>query len=286
MNFNKFIFYKYTGCGNDFVLIDNRSLTFPTANRLFINKLCDRYQGIGADGLVLLQNSQSADFKMRIFNKDGSEAEMCGNGLRCLSRFIHYLQLASNHFCIETNSGILEVSLQADEVLVEFGAPKDIQWNITVPLAQSTLTLHLLNVGVPHAILFVNQVDNFNIEDLGKAIRYHPLFKPEGVNANFVSICDNGQINNRTYERGVEGETQACGTGATAAALAAAKLFSLPSPIKVNTLSSETLTVFFDFMDDRFTNVRMSGTAKMIYKGEFEPTQFLSESDALSYILK
>lgn len=275
-------FSKYTGCGNDFILCDNRSGSLSGLTSEAISQLCHRQLGIGADGIIFLEESDQADFKMRIFNADGSEAEMCGNGIRCLMKFIHELNLAGPLCTIETMQRRLTLRLQKDDVCVEMGNPTDVKWDVSlIPnVNQETLngyrvgldmlTLHLLNTGVPHAILFVDEIDSFDLAYWGPKVRYHPFFYPQGTNFNIATRPINGEMSIRTYERGVEGETLACGTGATAAALAAAYAMGYPAPIRVKTRSSEILEIGFDFDQGLFSAVTMTGPAKRTYRGEVE----------------
>lgn len=281
-------FSKYAGCGNDFILFDNRSGFLSDLTSEAIRHLCHRQQGIGADGIILLEESDKADYRMRIFNADGSEAEMCGNGIRCLMKYIHELGFSAPLCTIETMQRLLKLRLHQGDVCVEMGDPTDVQWNFPLQIESETLTLHLLNTGVPHAVLFVDQIDSFDLLKWGPKVRYHPFF-PQGTNFNVATRPENGEISVRTYERGVEGETFACGTGATAAALAAAYVTRCSSPIKVRTRSNEILEVGFQYKNGLyhsqpklsrgpksklqagcgiFSAVTMTGPAKRTYRGE------------------
>jgi diaminopimelate epimerase len=228
----KLQFYKYSGAGNDFILLDNRGETLPLSSQL-IESLCHRKMGIGADGVILLENSDVASIKMRIFNADGSEAEMCGNGVRCLIRFAQELGIEGD-LTVQTVERVLATQSHTDTVTVEMGQPTDIQCNLTV----DGLRCHHLNTGVPHLVLF----DDVDIEVVGPLLRYHPTFDPQGVNVNVARIVGD-TVHVRTYERGVEAETLACGTGATASALAACEIKGLKSPVQVIVASGDTLTV-------------------------------------------
>jgi diaminopimelate epimerase len=263
-------FAKYSGTGNDFILVDDRNQQFPLQNSALISKLCNRHQGIGADGLILLHPSTKADHRMRIFNADGFEAEMCGNGIRCLTKFIVRNHASTpNEFSIETMHRLIGVKLADNDVCVQMGPPTNLRWNLSTPLPEKSFTLHALDTGVPHTVAFVDTLQNLDVITLGHQIRHHPLFQPKGVNANFCRIDHKGELWIRTYERGVEGETQACGTGATACALAAAQIYSLPSPLKVHVLSGEVLTISFTANDASFDNVCMSGPAQQTFEGSF-----------------
>lgn len=266
MTYNTVSFSKYVGAGNDFICIDDRSLNFPVEDKPLIQRFCHRQFGIGADGLVLLQPSARADFKMRIFNSNGSEAEMCGNGLRCLAQFCKKLGFDRLQGNIETLAGILRFYLMGSEVAVEMSQPHSYRWHLKLPIMPG-FVVHFLNTGVPHAVHFHPHMAEIDIEQLGKEIRFHPEFQPDGANANFASIDPSGEIWCRTYERGVEAETLACGTGATAAALAAAYLYHLPSPIRVHTRSKEVLTISFTQANHEFSEVRMRGPSAFVYEG-------------------
>lgn len=258
-------FSKYAGSGNDFILIDNRALPFP-ANPPLIARLCHRQLGIGADGVILLENSQKADFRMRIFNADGGEAEMCGNGIRCLMRFIRELGGIRPTYKIETMHSLVTIAEEGEGVCVQMPEPFDIQWDMT--LNNIPHRIQRLNTGVPHAVLFVDDLEAETWMALAPHIRRHPSLAPEGTNVNFASLDPSGSLRVRTYERGVEGETLACGTGATASALAAAKCCGLKSPIRVLPRSEEPLLISFTWEGETPTQVAMTGPAHFIFRGE------------------
>lgn len=253
-------FSKYSGCGNDFILIDNRALFFDPNK---VSLLCDRRQGIGADGVVLLERSAAADHKMRIFNADGSEAEMCGNGIRCLMQFIQDTIAPHERCNIETMLRNLTVAMDGDHVKVDMGDPLHMEWSI--PL--EGYTWEQINTGVPHAVTFVQDLDGFPLEKVGPTIRRHPYFGPNGTNVNIATINDDGTVSVRTYERGVEGETLACGTGATATAIAASKKFGLKSPVSVKVRSNDLLKIGFEWNSDHISRVTLTGPAQKIFSG-------------------
>lgn len=222
-----FPFVKYQGAGNDFILIDDRNSTFPADHHALIRKLCRRKIGIGADGLILLCPDTDADFLMRIFNCDGYEAESCGNGLRCLVLFLQELGLSAQRYRIRTKDRIAECFFEGGRPVVDMGAPTGIRLGLDLGLAEA----HFAHTGVPHAVCFVPDVDVLDLNKKGRLLRHHPLFAPEGANANFAAIQPDGSIRVRTFERGVEGETLACGTGAAAVGAIASRLFHLRMPI-------------------------------------------------------
>jgi diaminopimelate epimerase len=268
-------FAKFVGCGNDFILIDNRLENFPLHRPQLISKLCHRQFGIGGDGIILLQSSQKADFRMRIFNPDNTEGEMCGNGLRCFVKWIESLGYKKGHYLIETLHGEIKAFIQDDSfVQVHMGNPKDIQWNVSLKFLGQTLIGHYLNTGVPHVVIFVENVEHIDVQEWGAALRHHSHWGDRGANVNFVEQVSNQKLKIRTYERGVEGETLACGTGATASALAAAFQNQISNPIIVETRSKENLLIDFSRIDDQFLDVSMSGPAKGIYCGQIDLDSF------------
>lgn len=260
-------FSKYAGCGNDFILIDDRNLFFPLSNKDKIQQLCNRQKGIGADGLILLQKSYLTDYRMRYFNADGLEAEMCGNGIRCLMKFIQEIESIRHSCSIETQCGNLELSVQGDKVSVEMPSPHSIQWQIPFSMDQKE-NVHYLNTGVPHVVLFVDQLDTFNLEKWGPYVRSHPTFSPQGTNFNIAQLTD-AKVRIRTFERGVEAETLACGTGAVAVALSAAFLNQISSPILIETASREIIAISFKNENGQFHQIKMVAPAVKNFEGSF-----------------
>ena len=251
------LFWKYSGAGNDFILIDDREQTFPI-DKTLISNLCRRKISIGADGLILLQHSSLADYRMRIFNADGSEAEMCGNGLRCLVKFILQVADIKALYTIETLAGIHTARYNADDVIVSMTPPSKIIWNQKI----LGYKVHTINTGVPHATIFLDDIDNIDLNTIGKEIRYHKKFQPDGINVNIAKKLPNNTIKIRTYERGVEQETLACGTGATAVALTS----KLKPPISILTHSRDTLII--NFSNNK--NITLQGPTQLIYQGKIK----------------
>lgn len=261
------VFWKFNGCGNDFILVDDRNGKFPLSSREWIAHLCHRRKGIGADGVILLIKSGKADLRMRIFNADGSEAEMCGNGIRCLAKLARHLGWQKKTLMIETMHRIYPITWEGEEIRVDLGPPIEERRRISLELFGHPLEVHFLNTGVPHAVIFLNnsaEWHQFDVALWGKGLREHSHFAPAGTNVNFAWVDPTRQIWLRTYERGVEAETWACGTGATAAALAAAQLYLLPSPIHVNLYSGDVLHISFS---PSFDKVSMTGGATLVYEG-------------------
>jgi len=258
----RFDFAKMVASGNDFIVVDNRKKAFPDKNRTLIQELCRFHTGIGADGLLLLENSKNADFRMRIFNPDGSEPTMCGNGARCIGSFAHSLKLVNKKYRFETGAGILNGEIVGKEMVKIFmGQPKNIKLHISAKIAGKQNKIHSINTGVPHAVIFFNNIEKADVASIGQEVRYSDIFKPEGTNVNFVQILGGDCIAIRTYERGVEAETLACGTGSTASALVSALLHGLKQKIKVKTKSGETLIV-----DTK--EISLTGPARVVFSGK------------------
>lgn len=263
-------FTKAVATGNDFIIIDNRESGIGDRGPELARKLCDRKYGVGADGLLLVEKSVSADFKMRIFNPDGSEAEMCGNGSRCIALYANTKKIAPDEMHIETLAGILNACVKGEEVRIRLTDPKDIQWNLCLMIQECPYKVSLANTGVPHVVHFVKDLESVEVKNLGPKMRYHEEFSPHGANVDFVKVIDKNKnrIAVRTYERGVENETLACGTGAVASAIIAAEAERLASPITVETRSKELLKVYFDIVEGEFKNVYLEGKAQLVYEGE------------------
>lgn len=265
----KWHFVKYSGAGNDFILFDNRENQFPLSS-FIVKQLCHRQEGIGADGVIFLEESSTADYKMRIFNADGSEAEMCGNGVRCLVDYIYFLGFGSDFIRIEIHHRVLIAKKNEKTITVEMGAPQNLRWTLPVQLEEKEFESHFLNTGVPHIVLFVPNPDQFDLHRWGPYLRRHSMFGPEGTNVNIAERTETQQLFIRTYERGVEAETLACGSGATACALAAAYQFNIPSPISVEVKSGSKLQIHFRREGDQFSEVTMSGEVRQIFQGSCE----------------
>jgi diaminopimelate epimerase len=266
-------FSKYSGCGNDFILIDNRSFFFPLHDEQYVRQLCHRRLGIGADGIILLEPSSRADFRMRILNSDGTEAEMCGNGIRCLMKFISQLLPSTLQCVVETDAGLIALKADGSSVQAAMHDPLDMQWNLEV----EGLCIHYLNTGVPHIVCFVDDIETVDLDQIGNKLRWHVQFAPKGANVNFATLdSQENVIRYRTFERGVEGETLACGTGAVAVALAAARLLGQASPATVLTSSGQRLIIDFQYDGHNFQNITMTGPADHVFDGQFICQNILS----------
>ena len=257
------------GAGNDFVLIDNRAQTIGLSREQIV-RLCDRHRGIGADGVILLvpPASKEAAWAWQFFNRDGSTGEMCGNGARCFARFVQKLTGSEGGFSFETEAGIITAAFAGGRVTVNLTGPKDLRLDQTLSLSTGNQTIHSLNTGVPHAVLFVDDADQAMVQQLGPEIRHHPHFGPKGTNVNFVQLLGTGRIRVRTFERGVEGETLACGTGVTASALIAARVHRFGPPVQVQVQGGDQLQVNFQEHNADFGEVKLTGPAEFVFDGE------------------
>jgi diaminopimelate epimerase len=265
-------FYKMSGSGNDFILIDNRSRqvetaigTLPVAD--FVRAVCEPKVSAGADGLILIQESAKADFGWRFFNADGSEVEMCGNGGRCAARFAYLNGIAKEKLSFETVAGIIDAEVKGDTVKLRLTDPCDLRTNETIRIDGRDYTINSINTGVPHVVLYVEDLDAFDVFDLGRHIRNHDHYQPRGTNANFVQSLDRRHIIVRTYERGVENETLACGTGCVASVLISAAKGLVESPVAVQVKSGEKLNIYFEKTASGFQNIYLEGKAKVVYAG-------------------
>jgi diaminopimelate epimerase len=260
-------FTKMNGAGNDFVLIDNRAGEIHL-DRSQIARLCDRHRGIGADGVLLLEKaSNNADFRMRYFNADGGEAEMCGNGARCFARFANKVAGAPEKVSFETPAGLIAAELAGDLVTLQMTDPTDLRLNINLPVADENNTVHFINSGVPHVVIPVAQIDDVDVRRGGSPVRHHEMFSPKGANVNFIEKHGPTKIAIRTYERGVEDETLACGTGVVASALVFAALEKVNGTVTVITRGGDELQVGFKKSGNEFRNVTLTGPAEFVFEG-------------------
>ncbi len=266
-------FYKMTGAGNDFVMVDNRDLALShILTRENIARLCNRRFGIGADGLIAIEPPQiKADVRMRYYNADGGEAEMCGNGARCFTAFVSHLSGGKiTKLWFETQAGTVRGLVNPDgSVSIRLTNPHGLKLNILPADNIIPAPVHFLNTGVPHAVVFLPDVENIDLNTMGAYLRYHRSFAPAGTNADFATVMSAQHLRLRTYERGVEGETLACGTGITATALLHAALTGAASPIKVDVAGGDTLSVAFTRIGStEFSDVTLTGPATIVFRGE------------------
>lgn len=264
-------FTKMNGAGNDFVVIDNRDLSHNLSKEQ-IALLCDRNRGVGGDGLLAVEPTDTdADYRFRYYNADGGEAEMCGNGARCFGRFTADLSPENtSEVSFETIAGTLTAKIVGKEVEVAMSNPHDFEPELRIEIPGISRPIHSVNTGVPHVVTFVDDLDGLDVKALGASIRYHEHFAPAGTNVNFVKVLTNGHIAIRTYERGVENETLACGTGMVASALFHHLITGATSPISVDVQGGETLTIGFEKEGDEFKNVTLLGPAEITFTGEVD----------------
>jgi len=260
----KLEFYKMSASGNDFILIDNRGgELYRNHKRItdFVVKVCRRRHSVGADGLILIEESNNADFRWRFFNADGSEADMCGNGGRCAARFAFKKGICSEKMAFETGAGVIKAEIDGARVKLQLTTPVDLKLDYSITLEDKEIFINSVNTGVPHAVLLSDDIDHVPVEELGRVVRYHKAFGEKGTNVDFVKVVDRTNIIVRTYERGVEGETYACGTGAVASGIILKEKGLIESPVNVLTKGGETLKAYVN------DEVYLEGDAKIIYVG-------------------
>lgn len=261
-------FFKYQGTGNDFILIDQRENSFPFTKEL-IAQMCHRRFGIGADGLILLENHPDYDFKMLYFNADGKEGSMCGNGGRCIVRFAADLGICKEKAYFIAVDGPHLAYIQSGQIQLKMQEVKGVD--------HQNENYYFLNTGSPHYVEFVEKINAYPVLEKGKIIRYSPQFAPSGTNVNFVEVMEDQSLFVRTYERGVEDETFSCGTGVTASALVAS-LRGMKSPVQILTLGGKLKVTFDITSDGGFQNIFLAGPAERVFQGEYVPELKFSES--------
>ena len=260
MTFN---FFKYQGTGNDFVLIDDRAEAFPAADQALIERLCHRRFGIGADGLILLQNDAEYDFRMVYFNADGAEGSMCGNGGRCIVRFAHDLGLFGSETRFRAVDGEHLAEVRGNDIFLKMS---------DVSAIENRAGFTFLNTGSPHVVQFTDDLESLDVVSQGRSIRYDSAFQPDkstrgGTNVNFTQMIDDHTVFVRTYERGVEDETYSCGTGVTAVALVAYQQLHMPTPVHIQTLGGNLRVSFNPKADNQFDTIYLIGPAERVFSG-------------------
>ncbi len=274
-------FAKMTGSGNDFVLLDNRRAGLdPKFMPLLAKGLCARGNSVGADGLIVLEPSDRVDpklgpvdFRWHFFNADGSSAEMCGNGGRCAARWAFEIGLAGYSMVFDTLAGPIRAWVNGSTVKLEMVSPKGAYQGVRLEDVPGQPELCGINTGVPHAVIFTEDLETAPVKQVGRLVRFHQHFAPAGANVNFAQALG-GQLWVRTYERGVEDETLACGTGAVAAALMAGPRFGMESPVTVRVRSGEELKVHFRSEGEGFSEVFLEGAARHVYAGSLHREAF------------
>lgn len=261
-------FFKMSGSGNDFILIDNRDGSLPVDDlSAFAKSVCTRKVSVGADGLIVLERSDRAHFRWQFFNADGSVAEMCGNGGRCVARYAFLKGIAPAHMAFETLAGVIDAEVKQDTVKLRLTDPGAAKLGATIDVNGRALEIDSIDTGVPHAVHFVKDFREVDVFSDGRAIRRHARFQPAGTNVNFVRAVDRRSLQVRTYERGVEDEMLACGTGAVASALIASARNLVEAPVAVTVQSGEILTIFFEKTKAGFAGIYLEGRTKVVYEG-------------------
>lgn len=261
---SKVEFIKMSASGNDFILVDNRAGELYQKHRDindFVVKICRRHHSVGSDGLILIEESRNADFCWRFFNADGSEANMCGNGGRCAARFAFIKGIAGEKMAFETGAGIIKAEMEGTKVKLQLTTPTDLKLDYSIKLENKEIFINSVNTGVPHAVLLSDDIDHVPVEELGRILRFHAAFGEKGTNVDFVKVIDKTNLVLRTYERGVEAETYACGTGAVASGVILKEKGLIESPVNILTKGGETLKVYVD------DEVYLEGDTKIIYVG-------------------
>jgi len=264
-------FTKMSGAGNDFILIDGDDNSEFLVSEQTVQKLCDRHNGIGADGVILISSSEQYDFVMNYYNADGSTGSLCGNGARCAIKFAFNtkrIKDKSTRF-LSNNSEYTGEILEDGMIRFNLKPPSDLRKNIQLKATGKDMTAYFINTGSPHIVIMVEDLDNIPVEKIGKEIRWLAEFAPGGTNVNFVKI-ENEDVHIRTYERGVENETLACGTGSVAAAIICNKTDGINAPVTILTRSKAKLFVNFNVINDEFSNVSLTGPVSEIFKGQFQ----------------
>ncbi|MGI9114906.1 MAG: diaminopimelate epimerase [Chthoniobacterales bacterium] len=263
-------FTKMNGAGNDFVMVDNRAGDLRLSAEQ-IARVCDRHRGVGADGVLLIEPARNgADFRMRYYNSDGGEAEMCGNGARCFARFAARVAGAGEELSFETEAGVIRAQLQGEQVRLGMSEPRDLRLNLQLQAGGKMWRAHFMNSGVPHVVAPVASIEEVDVYAVGRRMRSNELFAPAGANVNFLEKRGTDRIAIRTYERGVENETLACGTGVVASALIFALTENVNGPISVLVRGGSELSVDFKRDEEKFSEVTLTGPAEFVFEGNIE----------------
>jgi diaminopimelate epimerase len=262
-------FWKMHGAGNDFVLIDDREQAFPDQDHGLIRRLAQPKYGIGSEGVILIQPSETSDFRMRFYNPDGGEVEMCGNGARCVARLAHEIGAAPRSMSFDTMAGLIQAEVLKDQrVKLTMTEPKDWILNGELDLDGQNLPFHFVNSGVPHVVLVVENLAQADVASIGAALRYHSRFQPAGTNVNLIEITGPDSLSVRTYERGVEAETLACGTGMVASGLVAGALGLVSIPVRITCAAGDVLEVNYQATPHGAEGVTLTGPAVHVFEGD------------------
>ena len=261
------VFWKMSGSGNDFILVDNRDgKVSPEDLGRWVERLCRRRESVGADGVIFVAPSTRYDFAWRFFNADGGEVEMCGNGSRCVARFAFLNGIAGPDMTFETLAGPISARVSGRVVTVQMPRPSDLRKDIDLPPGDGWQVADFINTGVPHVVIRMNDLEHLPVVERGRYIRHHALFAPQGTNVNFVHVTGTNTMTVRTYERGVEDETLACGTGSIASALVCASRGLVQSPVRVTTQGGEELGIHFKEEAGMFSEVWLEGNTSIVYR--------------------
>lgn len=273
-------FTKMSGAGNDFVLIDNMDDSLQLDKTKLAVALCSQHFGIGADGLLLLEQSLKADFMMRYYNADGSSGGMCGNGGRCVARYAYMNGIANQHLRFDALDHIYKAEVLDETVKLQMKDPTHLKTHLLIKTKSGSFQGHFIDTGSPHVVIESTNLNTLDVETIGREVRYNSLFVPEGANVNFMNISKENKLDIRTYERGVEAETLACGTGSVASALIASHLKGVKSPVTIRVKSGEELRVYFEYDDKEFSNIFLEGSAHILFSGKlFYDTELNSIQD-------
>ncbi len=266
----KISFYKMAGSGNDFIIVDNRSPQIPVHRMSDLAAhLCRRRHSVGADGMILVEPCDTADFRWRFYNADGSQADMCGNGARCVARFAVETGICPPDMTFETGAGRIRAQVRGRRVTVTMPLPTRLRFDVAIDLEQGPITVSSVHTGVPHVVVVCPDPEHVDVVAQGRLLRFHAAFRPEGTNVNFAKIGLGRPVRIRTYERGVEDETLSCGTGVVATAVVGVLRHGLSSPVVVETRGGEQLMVHIDRDGERLREVRLEGDTRMVYVGTF-----------------
>ncbi len=266
----KIKFTKMHGAGNDFVLIDDRAGVVPWEDHYLMAAIAGRRTGIGCEGVILVQKSDKADFRMRFLNPDGTEVEMCGNGARCAAAFAHKIGASGTALTMETMCGLVDAQINGTGVCVWMPEPSKKNYGLELKVGEEIVRGDFINTGVPHFVVQVPNISAVDVQGLGRALRLHPAFAPDGTNVDFVALRKPNRMTMRTYERGVEAESGACGTGAVACAVVAVETAKFTLPAKVKTTSGYELVIDGDWRHQKCTGLTLTGPVKFVFTGEID----------------
>ncbi len=261
------VFTKASGAGNDFIIIDNMSRALQTDKSILARKLCSRFFGVGGDGLLLLEPSSTAQFTMEYYNSDGSYGGMCGNGGRCVARYAFLHSLAPQRMSFEALDFIYKAEVAGERVILTMKDPDNVREMSNIRVDDESYHAFFVNTGSPHVVVFVDDLTVVPVEQVGRMIRHDPLFSSGGTNVNFVQLIDSNSVRIRTYERGVESETLACGTGSVAAAVISHSVKGMKLPINVLTQGGEYLKVHGTTDGSALRSPKLEGSAHMLFTG-------------------